>query len=67
MKGTAMGGKAETRDFYGWHDKYQREEDLIVVDPDGWNRKDPLCLLEKITYEEFKKRASWSTQVSVPR
>lgn len=61
MKGTAMGGKPELRDFYGWRDRFLQEEGAVVLDPDGWDRNDPNCLKEKITYEEFKHRAFRST------
>jgi hypothetical protein len=46
-----------------WYELVPKEHELIILDPDGWDRKnyDYSYNEELITKEEFKKRVSSST------
>ena len=45
-----------------WHTFYIAKYGVLVLDPDGWDRKNyNKSWREKITYEEFKQRLMRST------
>ena len=48
-----------------WNSKYIKKYKMIIYDPDGWDRNnfDYSWFKEKITWEEFEKRALISSQV----
>lgn len=46
-----------------WYDLIPKEFDVVIIDPDGWNRQDyeHSFTKEHITKEEFKIRLLYST------
>lgn len=51
----------QTSDY--WYNKIRETEDLVIYDPDGWDRKNYQFSFyeEKITKEEFEERVLGST------
>lgn len=50
-----------------WNIKYNKKYKQLIYDPDGWNREDYeySWSIEKITWEEFLRRAMRSTQIPI--
>jgi hypothetical protein len=46
-----------------WYNELREEENFIILDPDGWNRRNYTYSFEKemITKEEFYRRLELST------
>jgi len=46
-----------------WYNQIPKEHNLIIMDPDGWDRTNYVYSfeVEEITKEEFDKRLSYST------
>lgn len=53
--------KKQTSEY--WYLKLRETEDIVIYDPDGWDRKNYQYSFyeEKITKEEFDERVMWST------
>ncbi len=53
----------ETKTSKEWYDLVYKEHKLLILDPDGWDRKNYEYSFneELITKEEFKQRVSKST------
>lgn len=49
-----------------WHRKYMKETKMCISDPDGWDRSGDFhysWYIERITQDEFFKRAAVSTHI----